>query len=65
MSNNNLDLNEELHKLCNKEDISFELLQKLIKIEKDYQNMEKRFGIFEKIKNEIEKEVDRQRNVIE
>ena len=65
MSSNHLGLEEDLQKLCDKENVSFELFQKLLEIERDSQNKEKRFGIFEKIKNEIEKEVDRQKNVIE
>ncbi len=47
-SNNHLGLEEDLQKICDKEDVSFELFQKLFEIERDYQNMERRFGIFEK-----------------
>jgi hypothetical protein len=57
--NNNLELEKILQNLCEEKEVSFDLLQSLLKVEKDYQNKEKRFGIFEKIKNQIEKELDK------
>ncbi|OQX00556.1 MAG: hypothetical protein BWK80_61595 [Desulfobacteraceae bacterium IS3] len=58
MSSND-ELDKILQNLCEEEHVSFDLLQSLLKVEKDYQNKEKRFGIFEKIKNQIEKELDK------
>jgi len=58
MSSND-ELDKILQNICEEEYVSFDLLQSLLKIEKEYQNKEKRFGIFEKIKDQIEKELDR------
>jgi hypothetical protein len=57
MSSND-ELDKILQNICEEEYVSFDLLQSLLKIEKEYQNKEKRFGIFEKIKDQIEKELD-------
>lgn len=59
MSSNDLELTKVLQNLCEKEGVSFDLLQSLIEVEKEYQNKERRFGIFDKIKDQIEKELDR------
>ncbi len=52
-----------LQELCQRENVSVDLLQRLLKIEEDYQNKERRFGIFDKIKAEIQEELDAQYHV--
>lgn len=56
-------LTDTLQELCQRENVSVDLLQKLLEIEKDYQNKERRFGIFDKIKSEIQEELDAQNHV--
>lgn len=57
------ELANTLQKLCEDENVSFGLLQRLLEIEKDYQNKERRFGIFDRIKTEIQEELDAQNHV--
>ena len=62
--NSNHNLDDILINLCKEEDVSYELLKKLIEIEKNYQNTQKRFGIYEKIKSQTEKELEKDRDAI-
>ena len=57
------ELTNTLQKLCEDENVSFGLLQRLLDIEKDYQNKERRVGIFDRIKTEIQEELDIQNHV--
>ncbi len=43
-----------LHEICVKHNISVEEIEILLKIEKEYQLKERRFGIYEKLKQILE-----------
>jgi hypothetical protein len=45
--------------LCNKYDIKKDVIENLIKIERNYQDYERRRGIYEEIKNIIRSSLDK------